>query len=319
MEQAVVKGALYVTNKNRVVVDVMTGEGESGYDSLTDLLSDNAYEVNEVSLLTGKLSEKADFVLIYAPQSDISEKSYETLKAWLENGKKYGKNLIYVPNADPRVGKTDTPNLDSLLNEYGMALSDGFVYETSSNYKINYNSGADFSFIVEPSEDYTKDLKNSNLPIVTMYARGVDIKDANTAHALLSASEKSGILPFDAKEDFNYNDHIKKQTIAIAAEGQKAGNDAYSKVIVFSSNTMLGETAMSYPSFNNNAYFLNVVNTIADKDDDTVVIQSKSLQSATLGAPNAATSNVMMIIFVIIIPAAILIVGIVLWIRRRHQ
>ncbi|MEE1105589.1 MAG: Gldg family protein, partial [Ruminococcus sp.] len=57
IEQAVVKGTLDVTTEEKVVVDILTGEGETdtnGYEGLKALLSDNAFQVNEVSLLTGE-------------------------------------------------------------------------------------------------------------------------------------------------------------------------------------------------------------------------------------------------------------------------
>ena len=64
---------------------------------------------------------------------------------------------------------------------------------------------------------------------------------------------------------------------------------------------------------------MNMLNTITEKEDNTVVIEGKSLENATLGAPGAETSNTVMIVFMIVLPALILILGIVLWIRRRNR
>ena len=64
---------------------------------------------------------------------------------------------------------------------------------------------------------------------------------------------------------------------------------------------------------------MNMLNTITEKEDNTVVIEGKSLENATLGAPGAETSNAVMIVFMIVLPALILILGIVLWIRRRNR
>jgi len=317
IEEAVVKGALYVTSDERIVVDVLTGEGESGYEGLTALLTDNAYQVNEVSLLTGKLDENADFALIYAPQTDLSEAAAETLRTWLENGGKYGKNLIYIPTVNPGVGEMKTPNLDALLNDWGMELNKGYIYETSDDYRWNPNSI--FTYLVDYTDYYKENLKNPNVPVVTNYACGITIKDSNTAHAILQTSDGAGIYPYDADESFDVKANVKGEPLAIAAEAQKAGTDTYSRVLVFSSSTMFSEEIMNYYSFNNGAYFMNAVNTIADKDDETVVIESKSLQADTLGAPTASTTNVILIIFVILLPAAMLVAGIILWIRRRNR
>lgn len=317
IEEAVVKGSLYVTSDERVVVDVLTGEGESGYEGLTALLTDNAYQVNEISLLTGKLDENADFVLINAPQTDLSEAAAETLRTWLENGGKYGKTLIYIPNVNPNVGEINTPNLDALLNDWGMALNKGYVYETNDDHRWNPNSI--YTYLVDYTDYYTENLKNSNVPVVTNFATGITIKDSNTAHAILQTSDGAGIYPYDADKSFDPKANVKGEPIAIAAEGVKSGTDAYSRVLVFSSSTMFSQEIMNYYSFNNGAYFMNTVNTIADKDDETVVIEGKSLQAETLGAPTASVTNVIMIIFVIVLPASMLVVGIILWIRRRNR
>lgn len=317
MEEAVVKGALYVTSEDRVVVDVLTGEGESGYEQFTALLTDNAYQVNEVSLLTGELDANADFVLAYAPQVDISETAAEALRTWLDNGGKYGKTLIYIPNADPRISDLKTPNFDALLSEWGMELNKGYVYETNDDYI--WRTDSMYTFLTDYTDYYVENLKNQNIPVVTNFAQGINIKDANTAHAILQTSDGAGIYPLDADESFDARANVKGEPIAIATEGKKAGTDAYSNVIVFSSSTMFGSEIMNYYSFNNGAYFMNVVNTIADKDDDTVIIESKSLENPSMGSPAASTANAILVIFVFVIPAAILIVGIILWIRRRNR
>ena len=64
---------------------------------------------------------------------------------------------------------------------------------------------------------------------------------------------------------------------------------------------------------------MNIVNTVAGKEDNTVIIEGKSLDNATLGAPSTEASNSVMIVFMFVIPALILVLGIVLWIRRRNR
>ena len=320
IEQAVVKGALNVTTDDKVIVDVMTGEGEtaeSGYEGLTALLTDNAYQVNEVSLLTGELDKDARVVLLFAPAKDLSDSAADTLRSWLKNDGKYGKALIYVANVDPRLGEQKTPNIDALISEWGMELNKGLLYETDPNHRIN--NASVYVSIADYTEYYTENLKNKNVFVVNEYASGINLKDTNTAHALLQSSDKAGVLPFNATEDFDAEANIKGEPIPIAAEGVKSGAEASSNVVVFSSKAMLLSADLSYPSFNNAAYFMNVVNTITEKEDDTVVIESKSMENATLGAPSAATSNAVLVVFVIAIPVLILATGIVFWIRRRNR
>lgn len=319
IEQAVVKAAIDVTTDNKVIVDVMTGEGESSeeYGGVTALLTDNAYQVNEVSLLTGAPDKDARFVLLFAPERDLSDEAAETLRKWLENDGKYGKTLLYVANADPRLGEQKTPNIDAILSDWGMELNKGMLYETDPNHRLNNTSA--YVSLLDYTDYYAEGLNSQNVFVVNEYALGVTIKDENTAHALLQSSDKAGILPFDAGEDFDPEAHITGKPIAVAAEGVKTGTEQASNVVVFSSKAMLLEADLTYPSFNNANYFMTLVNTMADKEDNAVIIESKRMENTTLGAPSKATSNAMMVVFMFLLPAAILAVGVVLWIRRRNR
>ena len=320
IEQAVVKAALNVTADEKVIVDVLTGEGESsenGYEGVTKLLNDNAYQVNEVSLLTGELDKDARMVILFAPLTDLSDKSAETLSAWLDNDGKYGRTLIYVANADPTAGELNTPNIDALLKDWGMELNKGIVYETDLNHCLN--NAPIYTFITDYTNYYVENLKNKTVPVVNEYACGVTIKDENTAHAILQTSDQAGVLPYDAKSDYDLKGNVTGTPIAVAAEGVKTGTEKSSNVIVFSSKAMLLSGELNYPSFNNGTFFMNIVNTVAGKEDNTVIIEGKSLDNATLGAPSTEASNSVMIVFMFVIPALILVLGIVLWIRRRNR
>lgn len=140
------------------------------------------------------------------------------------------------------------------------------------------------------------------------------------AHSLLTTSDKAGVQPYDFDENWDYQDAITGEPLNVAAEGVKTNNDEKSsRVVVFGSYTMFSETVMSYNSYNNSAYFMNVVNTIADKDDTGITIESKSFESAELGVTDVTTRSAMFAIFVIILPAAILVTGLIVWLRRRNR
>ena len=316
IEQAVVKGAAYVTDDDKVLVDVLTGEGESGYEALAELVTDNAYETKEVSLETGELDDDAKFALIYAPQVDISEAGAQALRDWLENGGKYGRTLIYLPTSSSTFGELRTPNLDAVLSEWGMKLNEGYTYETNTHYIWKGNP---FTYIVEYTDFYFDTLQHSNVGVVSLYPYGVNITDANTAHAILQTSDQAGVFPFNADSSFNFEENVRGEAICIAAEGVKQSAEQSSRVIVFSSSAMFNDQVLAYPSFNNGTFFMNMVNTIAGKGDDTIIIQTKTLETPTMGAPTLATTNTIFIIFVLVIPGAILLTAVVLWIRRRNR
>ena len=314
IEQAVVTAILNVTTDDKVVVDMIKGNNEQDYSSLKSLLENNAYQVNDVSLATGDFDKDAKVAIMYAPSVDLDEKIVEKLSTWLSNDGKYGRSLIYVPTAD----MGEMPNLDDFLKEWGMSIDRGYVFETDETALVNANSP--YAFTVSYGDYYKDNLKNSKIPVVVSESHAVDITDENTAHALLKTTDKAGVLPIDADKSWDYKDAITGNGENVAAEGVMTNEDKKSsRVVVFGSYIMFSDTIMKYNSFNNSAYFMNVINTIADKEDVGITIESKSIDNTELGITDVATQNTMLVVFVIVIPIAILVAGFVFWLRRRNR
>lgn len=314
IEQAVVTAILNVTTDDKVVVDMIKGNNEQDYSSLKSLLENNAYQVNEVSLATGDFDKDAKVAIMYAPSVDLDEKIVEKLSTWLSNDGKYGRSLIYVPTAD----MGEMPNLDDFLKEWGMSIDRGYVFETDETALVNASSP--YAFTVSYGDYYKDNLKNSKIPVVVSESHAVNITDENTAHALLKTTNKAGVLPIDADKSWDYKDAITGNGENVAAEGVMTNEDKKSsKVVVFGSYVMFSDTIMQYNSFNNSAYFMNVINTIADKEDVGITIESKSVDNTELGITDVATQNTMLVVFVIVIPIAILVAGFVFWLRRRNR
>lgn len=314
IEQAVVTAILNVTTDDKVVVDMIKGNNEQDYSSLKSLLENNAYQVNDVSLATGDFDKDAKVAIMYAPSVDLDEKIVEKLSTWLSNDGKYGRSLIYVPTAD----MGEMPNLDDFLKEWGMSIDRGYVFETDETALVNANSP--YAFTVSYGDYYKDNLKNSKIPVVVSESHAVNITDENTAHALLKTTNKAGVLPIDADKSWDYKDAITGNGENVAAEGVMTNEDKKSsRVVVFGSYIMFSDTIMKYNSFNNSAYFMNVINTIADKEDVGITIESKSIDNTELGITDVATQNTMLIVFVIVIPIAILVAGFVFWLRRRNR
>lgn len=314
VEQAVVTAILNVTTEDKVVVDMITGNNEQDYSAIKTLLENNAYKVNEISLATQDVEEDAKVAVLFAPAVDLDEQAVSKLSKWLDNDGKYGRTLVYVPTADMQ----STPNLDDLLNEWGMSVDSGFVFETSNDHLVSNTSP--YSFLVDYTDYYKEGLKNAGIPVVVLEPHAINVTDESKAHAILNTSSKAGIYPINAEEDWDYNDAVKGEPICVAAEGVKSSTDeTESKLVVFGSYIMFNENIMSFNSYNNSAYLMNVINTVSGHDDTGITIETKLMESAELGVSDVATRSVIMVVFVIVVPVAVIIIGLVLWIRRRNK
>lgn len=314
VEQAIVTAMLNVTTEDKVVVDMISGNSELDSTAITDLLENNAYQVKEVNLTTAELDEDAEIAFLFAPAVDLDAPAIEKLESWIENSGQYGRSLIYVANYDAQ----STPNLDIFLEKWGIKMSDGVVFDTDPNYLV---STTYLVSLTNYSGVFTTDLKNPSIPVISSYARGVEITDTTIASPVLTTSSSAGILPYSEPEDseWDYRSAITNEPLNIAVKGTQANTDGMeSNVVVFGSFEMFSSSIMSYNSYNNAAFLVNTVNTLADRDNMGITIEGKSMDTATLGI-DLAGQNALMILFEFIVPVAALVTGLVIWIRRRNR
>ncbi len=314
VEQAIVTAMLNVTTDNKIVVDIISGNSEQDSTSIKELLENNAYQTNEVNLTTSDLDEDAKVAFLFAPSVDLDAPAIEKLEKWLNNSGDYGKSLIYVANYDVE----STPNLDIFLEKWGIKMSDGIIFETDPNYLV---SNTYLVSLTNYNEIFTEDLKNNSIPVISSYARGVEVTDTELATPVLTTSNSAGILPYSEKSntEWDYRSAITGDPLNVAAMGTQANTDSVeSNVVVFGSFEMFSNSIMSYNSYNNSAFLVNAVNTLADRDNIGITIESKSMDTANLGI-DLAGQNALMILFVIIVPIAVLVAGLVIWIRRRNK
>lgn len=316
LEQAVLTAILNVTTDEKVGITLLSGHGELESTALISLMSNNAYSVETVNLLNGEISADSQFVIIFAPTNDIDKDTYDTLVDWLYNNGEYGHTLLYIPND---AVTTDTPYIDTLLEEWGMGISDSYIFETDTQYMTNSLYPNLISIFNYDETEFAGGLRDTTIPVVLMYCMPVEIYDTSVV-SLLSSSENAVQMPLDASEDWDFNEEEPEKLIGAAIS--TAGNEDETKssnVVVFGSYAAFSDAALSATSFNNSAYIINMLNTIADRDDATVTVEGKTLDSSELGITSSFTASLLGFIFRYLVPVAVVVVGIVMWLRRRHK
>ncbi len=316
LEQALLTAILNVTTEEKVGVTVLTGHGEVEATSLVSLLSNNAYSVETVNLLNGEFADDSQFVIIYAPTTDIDKDTYDTLVNWLYNEGNYGHTVLYVPNDMVQV---ETPNIDTLLEEWGMAINKSLVYETDTQYMTNSMQPNLISIFNYDETEFSSGLRDTSIPVVMMYTMPIELINPNVT-SLLSTSTSAVQMPLDADENWDYNDEEPQKLVgaAISTSGNE-DNTKSSNVIVFGSYEAFSDSALSATNFNNSAYIINMFNTIAQRDDASITVEGKTIDTAELGITSTFTVTLLAIIFRYLIPVAVVVLGVVMWLRRRHK
>jgi len=316
-EEALTSAIVGVLTDDTVQVGILTGSGAaSDVSTFAAVLTNNNFDVASVNMVTDDFTGY-DILVLTAPATDLSEDVLSKLDAFLYNDGAFGKILLYAAD----VNQGEMPNMDAFLREWGIAVEDGAVFETSSDRAYSYQPYYPYADYAE--ETYSAMLKDSSNPFLAPLARPLsavfDFRDNRTVTALLTFGTTAGIRPSDAPDTFAASEAEKWGPFpALLMSTWKTGSSAESScVIVSASAAAYGGTAMGNTAFSNAEYTVNVFNDLTDREG-TVAIEAKSLTGNTLTL-NTGTASRLGLVLCILLPVAILGTGITVFLRRRYK
>jgi len=320
-EEAVTSAILYVTSPNQARVAVLTGNGMADMSAFTNLLTENNYDVAEVNLTMEELDDVYDLALLLGPRIDLSEDALAKLDAFLYNDGTYGKTLFYTAD----VTQDALPNLEAFLNEWGIAIGDGAVFETTAERTYQYQP---YYPVVEYVDEVYRDrLIDPSSPVLMPLARPLDLlfvtRASNLNEVLLQFTETSGVRPSDAVDGFSVDQAERwgpMPALVLASKriyGTTGVIQFRSNLLVSASTAMLDSFSIENTSLSNSEYLLNLLNSLGGRAD-MVAIPPKSLAGNTLSITTAQASTLGTVLAGVL-PLAILATGIVIWLVRRYQ
>ena len=318
IEQEVVSAMMYTTSDRLVRVAFTEGYGESSTSSaLQNLLSRNGYEVETLSLATtAEIDPEIDYVVIFAPELDLDQSQLAKLDKFLDNNGKYGKNVVYFASAQQR----RTPNIDEFLADWGMAVGYYVIGQTDQNYLMSADLlYAHLQRICDT--DYTANVYGTRLYTYGMYQRPVyKLENSYTdITVLMKTYDRAFLYPMDEKEaetfDYDKAESGEFNDVMVAQKITEDGNK--SRVCVVGSEILASNLMMSYTNSNNAEFFVGMWNYISGREQG-ILIKAKSLTPVTFEM-NVKTANSLSIVLCVVIPVGVIVLGIVIWVRRRHR
>lgn len=310
IEQEAVSALMYTTSEKLVRVAFAEGYSESdGSEALKTLLSNSGYEVISLPLVTTpEIGADIDFVVLYAPLLDIDKEQLAKLDKFLYNNGEYGKSVVYF--ASTRQPKT--PNIDEFLSDHGLAVGYYAVGQSDESYLISAATAyAHLQSICDT--EYTKKVYGSRLLTYGIETRPVYALDGNSA-VLMKSFDGAFLFPLDTEEakDFDY-DKAERGAFNSVVISEKSG----SRVCAVGAEYLASSAVMSYSNSANADFFVGMWDYIAGREQG-VVIKPKSMIPAVFDM-SVKTANVLSIVLCVIIPVAVIALGIVIWLRRRHR
>ena len=303
----------YVTSEDMPVLYTLDGHGEKELSSdIQEDIQKANIDIKSLNLITEEnVPEDAACLLINAPTSDISETEKDAIIEYLENG---GKAMIF---SDYTTESMD--NFDAVLKNYGVERVDGIVIEGDTQHY------AQMPYYLVPtvnSTDAISDFASQGYYVLMPYAQGIkqsdDIRDTVTVNSLLTTSDSAY-----SKVDVNSGD-IEK------ADGDVDGpfdlgvsitetldDDKETQIVYYTSSNLMDSQINQMVSGGNEQMIMSSLNWMCSNDETTTIsIPSKDLQVSYLTL-TAYDVSFWKICVMGLIPGAFLVIGFMVWMKRR--
>lgn len=310
-EGAITSAIDYVITEDLPKVYLIEGHGEHELpEKFADAIRHDNIETASLSLLSiDKIPQDADTLLLFEPQSDISDKE----KALLADYAAAGGKLMVI--AGP-VRQTTFSNLNSILSDYGVTVQPGIVIEGN---KSHYLSEAPHVLIPQmPDHAITKPLIDGKYSVVLPLAQGMTVgkTDKGTVTKLLNTTTSA----FSKAAGFDLTSYKKEEgdldgpfTLALTIETSGKG-----QIVWFSFNGFMDETYNNASSGANVSLTMNALSALIG-EHEPLSIQSKPMDFDRLTLSEKASST-LKVLLVGAIPVAYLGIGVcVILVRRRKQ
>ena len=314
LESKMTSALVYVTSSDTPHVYFLAGHGEndmtSSFRYLTTGLQQRNYDVSSLNLLTDNVTlTSGDTLVISNPARDLDDSEYETLHNWLMGG---GRMMVAL---DYTVDTATLPNLVRLLDYYQLSFGDGLIYEDDSSTD-NYVSYG--TLYLRPNMDadhqITSALSEARQLMIPQVRpiNDVTVPESGILYTkLLTTSNRAVVVNGDEKSTPG------TQTIAMAALKSDSNDSSKDvRIVLLGSNYLMLDTQLLF-STENLSFTINAFDWLVNSDS-TVHISSKYVADSVLRIPDATTAWVLAAVVVVAIPLIVLIVGIVVWIKRRR-
>lgn len=320
-EQAITSAIMNVVDDKSVKVAVLNAKSYFFMTDLIEMMTANGYEIEEVDATMGKIPEDATMLILNTPVTDLSPDMADKVEAFLYNDGNYGKTMFYVSCYK----QGEMTNINNLLAAYGLKASQGRLLDLDTSNLMS--TGTSYAIAsAEYNDRYSENLQNKNLPVLMPTPSPIevlwDVKDTREVQILLSTAETGVVIPNDADTSTLDPTTLERKKQTVMAVGSKydsmnAVDRKGSHILVLSSPEMLTEPYFDYATLNNAEYIFGTINKLNGKEQ-SVIIAPKNLANDMLEA-NDAQTRVMSTVATIIIPLAIAVVGVVIYIRRKHK
>lgn len=314
--------ALYQTNTETLpVVAIATGHSELlPTDTFRSMLSSNGFLVQSFSLLTEKIPEQAQIVLLPTPSTDYTEEEIEKLTNFLEDATADRDRSVMVTFHTTQIS---LPNLDEFLAKWGLQVGSDIVLESDSSHLVSSN---DTYLLAQYDAELEFGGKSDYGYLVLPQCRPVNKlfheKDGMRTYSLLSSYNTSYLFPADSVDQPTGDEEKKSYSLAALSQKRSAveGREYSSNLLVFGCSTMFTGGVIDTSTFGDAAFVRDLLQYAAgsQNDFDGVEVIPSVINEVNLTMNSTELHVWGLGIFTLLIPALALGGGLFVYLKRRH-
>lgn len=288
---------------------IITGHDELMYEEtfLDTLSKENSIYENLSLISVDDIPEDAQGIIINAPTSDYSEDDVDKILRYFDKG---GRALIVPTWTD-----SDMEHFEQILGYYGVSLADGMIVEEDrdSYYQIPY-------WLLPSVEEDAVTQRISGGAIFAPYSRGL-IYDEDTEGVyyrplLTTSADAFSKTEVSDGEDYSRGEEDADGPFVIGLSVEKSLEDGTaSKAVIVASEQIFTSSADKVVPGYNLKLFGSIISSLAEHEN-SVSVPVKYFDIGYL-VFNARTVLIAGVISILVLPFGCLVIGLVIWFRRR--
>lgn len=322
IETAVTSAIYAVTADSTFKVALITANEGKSIDNLQNLMEMNNYEFTVVDSLLGySIPKDTDLVIISAPKYDYSGEELKIIDDYLHIDDDDDRALMFIGNADT----SNLPNLNEFISEWGYVVTPNHtLLETNdsnayySSYNFGYKLTDENGVIDKIGEKNYMFLANLNMPV---QAKEISSRYVKT---LLEIPASVVARPNDADENWSAEKaELKGPFVGLGLttlSQYDANNELHTaSFIMLNSVDFINSMFNNYAEVGNIDVMMTAIDSVVGREDIGISFDTRTFETASFTAPSNGTALAMRIIFIGVIPLAILACGVIVWMRRRRS
>lgn len=310
-EGQIVSAIAYVTTEDMPVFYAIGGHGELELEEkfVNAIEKENASCEQLMLYSVDEIPENAQGIILNAPTGDYSKDDAEKVIAYLKKG---GRALIVTTMTEEEM-----TNFNSILDFYGISEVEGTIVELDRNF---YYQNPYYLFPNVEISDVTESLTDSL--VFAPFSKGLsyDEMQEDAVYTPLLTTSSSAFSKTDIMDTNDYSkgaDDIDGPFV-VSVEVEKSMEDGnISHAFVVGGESLFTGDADDMAPGNNVKLFGSMISNLAEHEVPVAIpVKSFSMQNLTF---RAQTAYLAAVLCVVVAPLATLVLGLVIWLRRRRR